>query len=243
MVLRVVMTGVLLIQLPSLLSQTKSAHPPVVQLRRAVTRIPPINGKWALVFECPNDCSERKLWIEENASHTRKLVREYERSLSISWAADSRLFLVNDASGSTETRCYVYDPVTLKETDLAKVVLAGDHDAAQFLNAGHSYLNAQRQTVDTRCNGTRDRRFPLQGVYAEGFDSNVSSLRKNMLAIRGHSDARNVVEELRHLAGLQIKRIECAATPELWSKSFAKKQHSRATTGHPVNLGQYLDGP
>jgi hypothetical protein len=144
MVLRVVMTGVLLIQLPSLLSQTKSAHPPVVQLRRAVTRIPPINGKWALVFECPNDCSERKLWIEENASHTRKLVREYERSLSISWAADSRLFFVNDASGSTETRCYVYDPVTLKETDLAKVVLAGDPDAAQFLNAGHSYLNAQR---------------------------------------------------------------------------------------------------
>jgi hypothetical protein len=144
MVLRVVMTGVLLIQLPSLLSQTKSAHPPVVQLRRAVTRIPPINGKWALVFECPNDCSERKLWIEENASHTRKLVKEYERSLSISWAPDSRLFFVNDASGSTGTLCYIYEPATLKETNLANVVVAGDPKAAQFLNVGHSYLNAKR---------------------------------------------------------------------------------------------------
>src|SRR5438552_6359740 len=106
MVLRVVMTSVLLIQLPSLASETKSAHPPVVDLpRAAVTPIPSPNGKWILIFECPNDCSERKLWIEESASHTRKLVKEHERSLSISWAADSRLFFVDDAPGSTETRC------------------------------------------------------------------------------------------------------------------------------------------
>ena len=145
MVLRVVMTSVLLIQLPSLASETKSAHPPVVDLpRAAVTPIPSPNGKWILIFECPNDCSERKLWIEESASHTRKLVKEHERSLSISWAADSRLFFVDDAPGSTETRCYVYDPTTLKEIDLAKVVLVRDPDAAQFLNAGHSYLNAKR---------------------------------------------------------------------------------------------------
>ncbi len=151
MVLRVFMTAVLLIQLQSLATQTKSVHPPVVDLPRAhetslaaVTRIPSPNGKWTLIFECPNDCSERKLWIEEKASHTRKLVKEYERSLSISWAPDSRLFFVNDASGSTETLCYVYDPTSLKETDMAKLILAGDPDAAQFLNAGHSYLKAKR---------------------------------------------------------------------------------------------------
>jgi hypothetical protein len=145
MVLRVLMTGVLLIQLSSLATQTKSAHSPVVDLPRgAISRIPSPNGKWTLIFECPNDCSERKLWIEENTSHTRKLVKEYERSLSISWAPDSRLFFVDDASGSTETRCYLYEPATLKETDLAKVVLAGDPDAAQFLNSGHSYLEAKR---------------------------------------------------------------------------------------------------
>jgi len=151
MVLRVFMTAVLLIQLQSLATQTKSVHPPVVDLPRAhetslaaVSRIPSPNGKWTLIFECPNDCSERKLWIEEKASHTRKLVKEYERSLSISWAPDSRLFFVNDASGSTETLCYVYDPTSLKETDMAKLILAGDPDAAQFLNAGHSYLKAKR---------------------------------------------------------------------------------------------------
>jgi len=151
MVLRVLMTGFLLTQLPLLAAQTKSAHTPVVDLPRAhrtslaaVTRIPSPNGKWTLIFECPNDCSERKLWIEEKALHTRKLVKEYDRSLSISWAPDSGLFFVNDASGSTETLSYVYDPATLKPTDLAKLLVAGDPGAAQFLGVGHSYLQARR---------------------------------------------------------------------------------------------------
>ena len=123
----------------------KPDNPTVISLPRgAVSRIPSPDGKWTLIFECPNDCSERKLWIERNASRTRKLIKEYERSLSISWSPDSRLFFVNDASGSTATLCYVYDPVTLKETDLAKVVLAGDPTAARFLNAAHSYLEAKR---------------------------------------------------------------------------------------------------
>jgi hypothetical protein len=130
---------------PLLAASQIKATPPVLSLPGGeVSRIPSPNGKWTLIFECPNDCSERKLWIEENASHTRKLVKEYERSLSISWAPGSRLFFVDDASGSTETRCYLYEPATLKETDLAKVVLAGDPDAAQFLNSGHSYLEAKR---------------------------------------------------------------------------------------------------
>ena len=151
MVLRVFMTGVLLIQLPSLAAQTKPAHPPVVVLPRvhgtslaAVSRIPSPNGKWTLIFECPNNCSERKLWIEESSKHSRKLVKEYERSLDISWAPDSHLFFVNDNSGSTDARCYVYEAASLQETDVAKLVLAGDPDAKQFLDAGHSYLRARR---------------------------------------------------------------------------------------------------
>jgi hypothetical protein len=126
-------------------AQSKSTHPAVVILPRApISRIPSPNGKWTLIFECPNDCSERKLWIEETSSHARKLVKEYERSLDISWAPDSRLFFVNDHSGSTNARCYVYEAAPLKETDLAKVVLAGDPGAEQFLDAGHSYLAAKR---------------------------------------------------------------------------------------------------
>ncbi len=146
MVSRVLLVSILLIQIPWIAkAQVKSAHQRVVDLpRSAVSRIPSPDRKWTLIFECPNDCSERKLWIEENTSHTRKLVKEYERSLSISWAPDSRLFFVNDASGSTEALCYVYEPATLKEIDLAKVVVAGDPKAAQFLNAGHSYFRAKR---------------------------------------------------------------------------------------------------
>jgi hypothetical protein len=147
MVSRLLLTCLLFIQIgkPSATTQTESEHTPVVVLPRGgISRIPSPNAKWTLIFECPNDCGDRKLSIEENKSHTQRLVKEYERSLSISWAPDSRSFFVDDASGSTETLCYVYDPATLKETDIAKVVLAGDPDAAQFLNAGHSYLKAIR---------------------------------------------------------------------------------------------------
>jgi hypothetical protein len=97
-----------------------------------------------LIFECPKDCSERKLSIEDNASHTRRLVGEYERSLSISWAPDSHLFFVDDAYASNEALSYVYNPATLKATDLAKLLVAGDPGAAQFLGVGHSYLHAKR---------------------------------------------------------------------------------------------------
>ncbi len=125
-------------------SQTK-ATPPVVNLPKGeVSRIPSPNGKWTLIFECPNDCSERKLWVEETSSHARKLVKEYDRSLDIAWAPDSRLFFVNDNSGSTDARCYVYEAASLKETDVAKVVLARYPDAEQFVNSGHSYLRAKR---------------------------------------------------------------------------------------------------
>jgi hypothetical protein len=145
MLLRVLMGGVLLIQLPSLAAQTKSAHPPVVELSRgALSRIPSPNGKWTLVFECPRNCSERRLSVEDSASHTRRLVGEYERSLSVSWAPDSRSFFVDDAYASNEALSYVYDPVKLKATDLAKLLVAGDPGAAQFFGVGHSYLHARR---------------------------------------------------------------------------------------------------
>jgi hypothetical protein len=146
MVWRVLLVSIFLVQMSWMTeAQGKPAHRPVVDLPRgAVSRIPSPDGKWTLIFECPNECSERKLWIENNTSHTRKLVKEYDRSLSISWSPDSRHFFVNDASGSTETLSYVYDPVTLKVTDLSKVLVAGDPKAGEYVGVGHSYLQAIR---------------------------------------------------------------------------------------------------
>lgn len=146
MIERAVIVSILLIHLPyAAKAQVKSAHQRVVNLpRAALSRIPSPDGKWTLIFECPNECSERKLWIENNISRTRRLIKEYDRSLSISWAPNSLSFFVNDASGSTETLCYIYEPVTLKETELAKMLVVGDPKAAEFLNVGHSYLNAKR---------------------------------------------------------------------------------------------------
>lgn len=54
--------------------QTKATQPPLMKLPcEEVTRIPSPDSKWILVFECPNECKERKLWIEGNTSPSRKL--------------------------------------------------------------------------------------------------------------------------------------------------------------------------
>jgi hypothetical protein len=77
--------------------QNKATHPPVVVLPKGdVSRIPSPDGKWTLIFECPRECSQRKLCIVENGAEPRRLVKDYERSLSISWASDSHHFFVND---------------------------------------------------------------------------------------------------------------------------------------------------
>jgi hypothetical protein len=112
--------------------------------RGPLTRIRSPDRKWTLIFECPNNCAERKLWIEASGSSGRRLVKAFERDLSVSWAPDSRLFVVNDAYGSNGTDCYLYDPATLKQTDLADLLVAGDPRVAEYRKVGHAYLQATR---------------------------------------------------------------------------------------------------
>jgi hypothetical protein len=124
------------------MSQGTASSSPVVSLPDGeITRIPSPDGKWMLVFECPHDCSERNLWIEVNATHARKLVQKYDRTLSVSWAPDSRHFFVNDDWGSNGASCTVYDPATLKTIDIATVLTAREPGAKRFLDAGHAYLH------------------------------------------------------------------------------------------------------
>jgi hypothetical protein len=99
---------------PLAASQAKATFSVVSLPKGEVSRIQSPNGKWTLIFECPNYCSERKLWVERISSRTRKLVKQYERSVDISWAPDSRWFFVNDNSSSTDARCYVYEAASLK---------------------------------------------------------------------------------------------------------------------------------
>jgi len=131
------------------MSQAGPTHPKVISLPQGeLSHIPSPDGKWILTFECPHECRERKLWIEDNSVHTRRFIRDYERDLRISWAPDSRHFFVDDASGSDEESCSVYEPSTLKSTDIALVLLAANADADRFLKAGHSYLRAT-QWIDS----------------------------------------------------------------------------------------------
>lgn len=74
----------------------------------------------------------------------RRFIRGFERSLGISWAPDSRLFFVEDAYASNETLSYVFDPATLKVSDLAELLRAADPENANYIQVGHSYLRAKR---------------------------------------------------------------------------------------------------
>jgi hypothetical protein len=146
MVCRALLMITLLAQLPYFANaQVKSVNTGVVELPRGpVTRIPSPNRRWTLIFECPDNCRERRLWVEDSPSHARKLVKEYERSLAIAWAPDSERFFVNDDYGSNGSDSYVIDPASLKTTDLGTIIMDNDAEATQFLKAGHSYVRAKR---------------------------------------------------------------------------------------------------
>jgi hypothetical protein len=130
-------------------AQREAPHPAVVVLPSgSVTRIPSPDRHWVLIFECPDfnekAYQERKLWIEDSRSHSRRLVKEYERSAAISWTPDSQRFFVEDAFGSNGSLSYVIEPATLKTTDLSSIIASSDGEAEQYLKAGHSYLAAKR---------------------------------------------------------------------------------------------------
>lgn len=142
MYLRILLTALLIMPCQAV-AQSKSTSHRVELPNGPLTLVPSPNKRWTLVFECPNDCRERNLWIEDS-SHARRLVKKYERSLAIGWAPDSARFFVDDDYGSNGSESFVIDPITLKSTDLGMVITAHDAKAKQLLAAGHSYVNAKR---------------------------------------------------------------------------------------------------
>jgi hypothetical protein len=128
-------------------AQTKSPRGPrsaVINLPKgAMTMITSPDRNWTLIFEFPDVYKARRLWIQHHGSNERRLVREFDRSLDISWSPDSQHFFVNDASGSGETRPFVYDPATLESIDLAVLIAEASPKADDYLGADHSYLDAE----------------------------------------------------------------------------------------------------
>ena len=176
--------------LSAVVAQTKptySAHSHVVSLpRENVTHIPSLDRKWTLIFEISDVYKTQKLWIQRNGSSERTPVRDFERSLDISWSPDSHHFFVNDASGSTETLCYVYEPVTLKVTDVAQLVAKASPKGAKYLGAHHSYLNAKRwvnsHQVIVKLEAYFDESPPntpgFSGTYLVDLNGSVRKLRE-----------------------------------------------------------------
>ena len=169
---------------PALEAQSRA----VVSLPQSpLTRIPSPDRKWTLIFECPNNCATRKLWIENSASHQRRLINTYERSLEVSWSPDGALLFVNDRFGSNGTLCYIYDAVSLTITDVADLVTSGDPGAMQFLKAGHSYLAAKHwvnaHEVTVVLYGHFDEPPPARGFelqYRVGTNGSVHRLKRRI---------------------------------------------------------------
>jgi len=129
-------------------AQVKSSLHQVVELPNGpVTRIISPDKRWTMIFECPNNCQERNLWIEDGL-HARRLVGKYNRSLAVAWVPDSRRFFVNDDFGSNGSESYVIDPTTLQAVDISKIITKHEAQAKQLLSAGHSYLRAKRWVND-----------------------------------------------------------------------------------------------
>jgi hypothetical protein len=170
-------------------TQTKSgaAHTPVIGLPQgAITTIPSPNQDWTLIFEFPDKYKARKLWIQHKGSNDRRLVREFDRSLDISWSPDSQHFFVNDASGSGETRPYIYDPTTLQSIDLAELVAKASPKADDYLGADHSYLEAKYWInahelvlkLDAFSSEPPPRRPAFSGTYRVDLNGNVQKVRE-----------------------------------------------------------------
>ncbi len=172
-------------------AQTKMLQSRVVVLPRGpLTRIVSPDRKWTLIFECPNDCSQRKLWIEDRKEHKRRAVREFERSLSLSWSPDGHLFFVSDEMGSNETDSYVYDPVTLKVTDLADIVVAADAVAREYLKAGHAYLRA------TRWINSHELMVSLFGHFDERWPRSLKLRHPSSFSLRYRLDLRGSTKKV-----------------------------------------------
>jgi hypothetical protein len=183
--------GGLLLLSSAALAQSNVKAPPVVDLPRGeITLIPSPDLNWRLVFECPHDCTHRILSVEDAHTHARKLVRNFDRSLSISWSPDSRWFFVNDELANKQTLSYLYDPVTLKATELSTFLEAGDRAAAQYLRAGHSYLEARRwidaHDMLVTLEGRTDE-LPLVGfalAYRISVDGTVHKISEHVYKIK-----------------------------------------------------------
>jgi hypothetical protein len=165
--------------------QGRPIHPPVIRLPRlGITRIPSPDQKWTLIFEMANWESTRKLWIQKKTSNERKLVRDFERSLDISWSPDSSHFFVNDASGSSETNCYVYDPETLDAIDVTRLLGANSKIVRSF-EADHFYVEATRWVNSSELlitlTGYLSSTPPkpgLDGAYRVNLNGSVRTLRE-----------------------------------------------------------------
>lgn len=191
MTLRQKFAAGLLLLSSAAMAQSRFKTPPVVDLPRGErTLIPSPDLKWRLLFECPNDCTHRTLWVEDAHTHARKLVKNFDRNLAVSWSPDSRWFFVNDAWESEQTLSYLYDPVTLKATELSTFLKAGDGTAAQYLGAGHSYLEARRwinaHNLLVTLEGHTDQ-LPLVGfalAYRISVDGTVHKISEHVYKIK-----------------------------------------------------------
>lgn len=171
-------------------AQSKSArgvHTPLISLPQgAVTLIRSPNQQWTLIFELQGVDEPRKLWIQHKGSSERRLVREFERSLDISWSPDSNHFFVNDASDSGQTRPYVFDPATLQSIDVAELVAKASSKADDYLGADHSYLeakhwiNCQELLLKFMAyfSEPAPRRPRLSGTYRFGLHGTVQKVRE-----------------------------------------------------------------
>jgi dipeptidyl aminopeptidase/acylaminoacyl peptidase len=105
------------------------------------------DGRFALVNKgCeagPKAQCDRKLWLVDRRTKTRKLLLEIERNVHIGWAPRGRVFFLNDNLGSNESEAYIYFSGAGPRLDLGKLI-DQQFPVADDWKRGHHYFNGVR---------------------------------------------------------------------------------------------------
>ena len=80
----------------------------------------------------------------DNTTGRRRFLFDCEASISVGWAPDSKSFFICDHRVSNLEEAFFCDALTLKVTNLGKLLAAFDPRVTRYLKAGHHWVDVQR---------------------------------------------------------------------------------------------------
>jgi hypothetical protein len=91
----------------------------------------------------PINC-DRRVWVQNNRTHERKLLIELQRTGLIGWAPLGSAFFLNDDFGSNESSAYLYFPAENRNFDIGTLLDQKFPQDLRFEENSHHYVDGIR---------------------------------------------------------------------------------------------------